>query len=312
MNKYKTMNLNILTLIERTIVLKYHLPHLSKGINKSDITHSSLTDDCYEVTDLPNFSQIIYESILYYSYSDFSRQGGNLQGMFSNAFGKKFKYDENANTLAKLKFGIYGEALFYAILRSFYGNDVLVSRGIFYDMQKKSEVTGYDSFHFLEIGNELQLWFGETKFHQTYNGAISSVFDNIEKALSYDYLETNLYTIIQHRGDITDDSKHRITKILDRWQKSIITDLQQELIDNNIKLVYPVLLTYDIIRNDFDNSIHKAIEFINKKASQIKLNKTSLDFSIFFILIPILDSKRCKETIIQWIDNNEPLKLLDV
>ena len=78
---------------------------------------------------------------------------------------------------------------------------------------------------------------------------------------------------------------------------------------NNIKLVYPVLVTFDKINNDYNATIKAAITHINENYNHLKFENISLEYSIFFILLPIDNVKTSKETIIQWIDTKEPLML---
>lgn len=229
--------------------------------------------------------------------------------MFLKAFNSKFKYNYSSSDLAKRKLGIYGESLLYAILIHFYKTDTLVSRGYFYDIQKKSEVTGYDAFHLIQRENEIELWFGETKFYEDCISAIDKVFSNIGKAISDDYLvNTNFTTILQKKGNIL-DKESKLFKILDKWDKCIIESLEKELIENHIKLVYPVLITFNKINSDYNETIRTAIKHINDKYSHLKFENISVDYSIFFILMPIEDVKASKETIIKWIDRKEPLML---
>jgi hypothetical protein len=303
------MKPSLIDLIKKTVLLEFNLPQDELLISKSCVTHVDLFDDCYKAEDIESLSRIIYESILYYSYDEFQLKDGDHQKMFLKAFNAKFKYNYSAKDLAKLKLGIYGEALLYAILKVYYGNETLVSRGYFYDIQKKSEVTGYDCFHLIQTEDEIQLWFGETKFYQDGKAAINRVFDNIQKAISDDYLiNTNFTTILQSKGNIIDKDS-TIYKILDKWDKSIIENLEQELIDNNIKLIYPILIAFDFVDGDYQESIKAAIKHINDNYNDLEFKNISIDFSIFFILIPIESAKTCKETIIKWIDSKEPLTL---
>jgi Cap4 SAVED domain len=301
------MKENLKQLIENTIILEYKLSHSVLGIDKTCITHNDLNDDCYKNVNSENLNRIIYESILYYAYDEFQLLGGDHQKMFLKAFNSKFRYNYTATDLAKRRLGIYGEALLYAILRHFYNTDTLVSRGYFYDIQKKSEVTGYDSFHLIQKNDDIELWFGETKFYEKGKDAIDSVFKNIVKAISDDYLvNTNFTTILQKKGNIL-DKESKLYKILDEWDKCIIESLEKELIKNKIKLVYPVLVTFDKINDDYNETINTAIKHINDNYSHIKFDNISIDYSIFFILMPIDDVKGSKETIIEWIDKKEPL-----
>jgi hypothetical protein len=296
-------------LIEETIFLEYKLPHTINAISKTCITKIDIDDDCYKSNSPDSLCRIIYESILYYAYDEFQLLDGNHQKMFISAFTRKFKYNEHKDDVAKRKLGFYGEALLYSILTQFYKTDTLISRGYFYDIQKKSEVTGYDCFHLIQREDDLELWFGETKFYEDYKGAVDSVFKNIKKAISDDYLiNTNFTTILQSKGNIIDkDSK--IYKILDKWDKCIIDNLEKELIDNNIKLIYPVLITFNNVNDNYDETIKSVITYINENYKDIKFENISIEYSIFFIFMPIEDVKQTKLTIIEWIDSQEPLML---
>ncbi|WP_298147546.1 Hachiman antiphage defense system protein HamA [Flavobacterium sp.] len=296
-------------LINNTIILEYRLSNLDLGIDKTCITHKDLNDDCYKCGNSEDLNRIIYESILYYAYDEFQLLDGDHQKMFVKAFNTKFKYNHSASDLAKRRLGIYGESLLYAVLHQLYNANTLVSRGYFYDIQKKSEVTGYDSFQLIQRGNEIELWFGETKFYEDGIAAIDKVFINIEKAISDDYLvNTNFTTILQKKGNII-DKESKLFEILDKWDKCIIESLEDELRDNQIKLVYPVLVTFNTVENDYNETIRAAIKHINDNYSHLKFDNISIEYSIFFILMPIEDVKKSKETIIEWIDKKEPLML---
>ncbi|SHK68963.1 Hachiman antiphage defense system protein HamA [Epilithonimonas mollis] len=301
------MKQSLQNLITDSILLEYNLPNHTLNYQKSCITHNDLNDNCYKIDDLVKLSRIVYESVLYYSYDQYQLEGGHHQGMFENAFKRKFKFNEAADETAKLKLGFYGEALLYSLLKIFYNNETLVCRGYFYDIQKKSEVTGYDCFHLIQNEDDLQLWFGETKFYQNGTSAVDSVFSNITKAISNDYLiETNFTTILQSKGNIQDKDS-TIYKILDKWEKSLIPNLVNELNSNNIKLVYPILITYDQHKDGYNDSINEIITHINTKYNTTSFPNIGIDYSIFFILLPISDVKQCKKQIIEWIDSKEPL-----
>lgn len=301
------MKQSLKDLINNTLVFKFNLPDLGHKIDKTCITTIELKDDCYAANNINDLARIIYEGILYYSYDEFQLQGGNHQKMFVKAFNKKFKYNYTASDLAKRRLGIYGESLLYVILKTFYRTDTLISRGYFYDIQKKSEVTGYDAFHLIQNGDNLELWFGETKFFEDCKSAIDSVFGNIKKAISDDYLvNTNFTTILQHKGLIS-DRQTKLYEILDKWDKCIIDSLEQELKMNNISLVYPILITYDQVKGDYNDSIELAVNHIKDNYGDVKFENISINYSLFFIFLPIECVKTTKETIIQWIDNIEPL-----
>ncbi len=301
------MKSSLKDLIGKTILLECCLPDLTTKIDKTCVTSANNEDNCYKSDDDSDLAKIIYEGILYYAYDEFQLSDANHQKMFLKAFNNKFKYNYSASDLAKRKLGIYGESLLYCILKYFYKTDTLISRGYFYDIQKKTEVTGYDAFHLIQRKEEIELWFGETKFYEDCKSAINSVFKSIEKAISDDYLvNTNFTTILQHKGDIVDKTS-KLYSILDKWDKCIIDSLEKELNDNNISLIYPVLVTYNSISETYSDSIKLAVEHIKDKFSHISFDDISIDFSIFFIFLPIDNVKATKETIIKWIDTKEPL-----
>lgn len=301
------MKQSLIDLINKTIVIEFSLPDLTEKIEKTCVTTKNIEDDCFKSNNDSDLAKIIYEGILYYAYDEFQLEGGNHQKMFVKAFNNKFKYNYSASDLAKRKLGIYGESLLYCILKHFYKTDTLISRGYFYDIQKKTEVTGYDAFHLVQRGDDIELWFGETKFYEDCKSAINSVFKSIEKAISDEYLvNTNFTTILQHKGNI-EDKTTKLYSILDKWDKSIIDSLEKELKDNDISLIYPVLVTYNSVSETYSDSIKLAVEHIKDKYSHISFDDISINFSIFFIFLPIQDVKSTKETIIKWIDTKEPL-----
>lgn len=301
------MKQSLIDLINKTIVIEFSLPDLTEKIEKTCVTTKTIEDDCFKSNNDSDLAKIIYEGILYYAYDEFQLDGGNHQKMFVKAFNNKFKYNYSASDLAKRKLGIYGESLLYCILKHFYKTDTLISRGYFYDIQKKTEVTGYDAFHLVQREDDIELWFGETKFYEDCKSAINSVFKSIEKAISDEYLvNTNFTTILQHKGNI-EDKTTKLYSILDKWDKSIIDSLEKELKDNDISLIYPVLVTYNSVSETYSDSIKLAVEHIKDNYSHISFDDISINFSIFFIFLPIQDVKSTKETIIKWIDTKEPL-----
>lgn len=109
--------------------------------------------------------------------------------MHSAVLFNKIKYikdeiDNDANTKA----GFFGEVLLCTILKALYGKDSFISRGRFFDPLENFETKGYDSYHIFNNSGQIELWFGEVKFHESHNSAIISVMENIDKALSTDYL----------------------------------------------------------------------------------------------------------------------------
>lgn len=49
----------------------------------------------------------------------------------------------------------------------------------FYCPTSKSEVTGFDSYHLIQYGDKVQLWFGEAKFRTKYHQSICEIIKKL-------------------------------------------------------------------------------------------------------------------------------------
>ena len=72
------------------------------------------------------------------------------------------------------------------------------------------------------------------------------------------------------------------------------------------KLVYPILLVYSEDAKGYDENIKKVPQYIKDNLKSQNIN-ISIEYSIFFILIPLKKVKEIKTNVIQWIESQKPL-----
>ena len=222
--------------------------------------------------------------------------------MQRRALKTKIRYNDDAGDDTKIKYGFYGEILLYLILQHFYHAETLTARGRFCNILEKSETKGYDTYQlkYNSIKGVVELWFGEVKFYQKYKDAVDKVFDNINKALSDKYFESNVIAIF----DKADDTHlpEQIKEIKCSWEDNPDLNIIQEVVSRNMILVYPIVIIFDQ-RKTYDVIIQEVITYINTKALKPSL---SIRYKLFFILLPVSNGKLIKEQVITWISKREP------
>lgn len=289
-------------LVNETIILEYKLPCSTNNISKSKYT--SENDDCYFVTNNEDIVPIIYNSIIEYSFKELNISDQDFSKLISKALLTKLRYDEKHTDDFKLKYGFYGEVLLYSFLSVFYKSNAFISRGYFYQPLEKSETKGYDAYHLIEDRDNIELWFGEVKFRADYKSGISSALGNIQKAISDDYLNSNLLAI-SGQLDSANATDSKLYKIIDSWDSSTIK-LIEEIKKYNIKLIYPILIIFDDKKQGYNELINDVIDNINANDAS-NVFKISIDYSIFFILVPVSNAVNIKREVLEWIKLKKPL-----
>ncbi|HFK5575165.1 TPA: Hachiman antiphage defense system protein HamA, partial [Elizabethkingia anophelis] len=170
---------------------------------------------------------------------------------------------------------------------------------------ENSETKGYDSYHLIENAGQTELWFGEVKFHNNYKAGIKSVFKNIDKAISDNYLQTNVFSISNELNNLQWKGS-KIETVIENWKENPHLSIIDEIKKHNMKLVYPVMLLYEEDGAGYDESIKNIPTHIQAEYSSTKYS-LSIPYSIFFILIPMKDVKLIKEDVIKWIESKKPL-----
>ena len=299
------MRKSLKELIKQTIVFEYNLPNEDKKIPKT--IFSTDEDKCYSTKNIESFKEIIYNSILEYSFNEFELIDRDYQKLFVQALKSKIKYNQFVKDDTKIKYGFFGEVVLYSILHILFNVPPLIARGYFYNPLENSETKGYDSYHLIERNGVTELWFGETKFHKNYKSGIDDVIRKIENALSDNYLDKNIVAIVSNHKRNLNIQNENIGKITNDWEENPNVIITEHLKKYNMKLVYPVLLLYEGT-DDYDESIKKIPKYIEETFEERTFN-LSVDFSIFFILLPLKNVKQIKESVISWIESKKPLLL---
>ncbi|MCT4011805.1 DUF1837 domain-containing protein [Elizabethkingia anophelis] len=297
------MRKTLLDLIENTIIHQYDLPNSTAGISK---TIFSIDDDkCFKTTNNNDFSEIIYNSIIEYSFNEFEIDGKDYDKLHYIALQTKLKYNPTADLKTKIKYGFLGEVILFSVLYTLFKSKPLIARGYFYNPLENSETKGYDSYHLIENAGQTELWFGEVKFHNNYKSGIKSVFKNIDKAISDNYLQTNVFSISNELNNLQWKGS-KIETVIENWKENPHLSIIDEIKKHNMKLVYPVMLLYEEDGAGYDESIKNIPTHIQAEYSSTKYS-LSIPYSIFFILIPMKDVKLIKEDVIKWIESKKPL-----
>ncbi len=298
------MRNEFIELVKKTIIFKYHLPRAE--ICKSNYTTSEQTDRCFECSDSEKLSEVIYNGIIEYAENEFDIDYNNIQKSFKkivNSMG--FRYFKGKENLTKnKKLGFFGEVLLDTTLRIYFDSKVIIAKGKFVDIKDKREATGYDCYHFVYNKSDgiLELWFGEVKFYTKFDDALNSVFLTIQKDLSSEYFSEDIIRIIRRQKD--SHIPPVLEQVISKWENNSDINIIELIKKHNIKLIYPIFIAYQPTMSLYDETILKKINSINSKS--LKLDN-HLNWSIYFILLPVNEVAKVKEKVIEWIEEMQPL-----
>ena len=96
---------------------------------------------------------------------------------------------------------------------------------------------------------------------------------------------------------------------MDSWFENPSINLAQEMQNRGIRLIYPIFIAYEKANRDaYHQSIKKCIDHIAAEYARIGISiPATFDYRLFFIFLPLSEVKQIKESVIQWIDSQEPL-----
>lgn len=297
------MRQQLLDLINKTILYKYDLPHAPASIERTIFSNEN--DKCYLTSCKNDLVEVIYNSIIEYSFNEFELDEKNYNDLQTIAFQERIRFNDDDLDETQLKYGFFGEVILYAILKIIYGANSIISKGYFYSPIENSESKGYDAYHLIESNRTIQLWFGETKFHKSYTNAVNDVLSKIYNSLSDNYLSKNLLALRKNK-DRFNIKGSVLESILDDWEKNPKVVIIQELKKYNIELVYPVVILYQQNASGYDASIKAVPDYI-KANYTLGSYSLSIPHVLYFILIPIEDVKAVKTEVLSWIDLKKPL-----
>lgn len=299
------MRPSLLNKVQSAICVKCRLPNCTENIDKTLLTTDE--DYCLENPKSEELSQIIYNGIVEYAVNEFKIDYSNLSLEQAKVIVRDMKYDSSAEASVKLKYGFYGEVLLDLILRTYFSSNVLLARGYLYSPIENSEVKGFDAFHLIEDGNKTSLWLGEAKFYKDYHKPIRDVIEKIEKSLSDEYVNNNIFAIFKESEKMT-YTPGALKTIVDEWELNPLINISAEMKKHNISVVYPIMIAHEAVGVDYYDDIKHCVSYINSEVKRLSVNiPASFEYSIFFILLPANDVRGIKEQVIEWIENKEPL-----
>ncbi len=289
-------------LLQQTIVYRYSLPN--ECLERTAL--STEDDECFSVVSNESLSELIYNGIVEYALGEKHVDITNLQLCQRKAIKTRLRFEDDDSQETKIKYGFYGEVVLDLILQHAFSSSVLLAKGYFYNPLENSETKGYDAYQFYYAEGRLSLLLGEVKFYISFATAIKKILDNLAKAVSKRYFDKNMYALINEKGNFTSVPKE-IASIIEKWEDDPDINLYDEVIKNEIKLYYPMLVLYDATKASFDDDIKNSVSIINAELNKRTID-IEMDIELFFIFIPVESAKIVKEGVIEWISKNEPLR----
>lgn len=292
--------------VKKAMCIECRLPHSESGVDKSCL--STNNDICFKNGNPQDLSKAIYNGIVEFAVNEYEIDYDKLDLEQRKVIQRRIRYNPDATSATKIKYGFYGEVLIDLIMRCFLNTNVILARGYLYSPIENSEVKGFDAFHLVESNGKLDLWLGEAKFYVAYKKPITDVLEKLDKSLSDAYVHKNLLALIDWQDRFTSSST-QLTDLLDSWEENPEINLAEEMKKYNIRLTYPILIAYQQgSTHEFHESIGKCIEHICDEFKRLNISiPASFDYRLFFIFLPLSDVKNIKETVVQWIDTKEPL-----
>ena len=300
------MRHSLSVLMQNAIILQYQLPHNASGVIIPRASISTRNDDCLkQLGTNQDIANLIYNGIVEYAYNDNEIDLAKLNELQIRALMSKLRYNPSASPQIQLSYGFQGEVLLHLILEYYYHAHKAIARGYMYSPLENSEIKGYDSYLMIEGDTSIDLYFGEAKFYLNgYRKSLESIFDSINVALSDDYLERNFIAFDNQYEHLYSDSK--ISSVIDAWRDNPTINLIQEIKKYSMRLVYPMLVIFDNKAKTYDELILKVITYINNNYTTIQ-SKLSIPYTLFFILLPVDDSRNIKNQVLTWIKQKQPL-----
>ena len=289
-------------MLEDTVIFQYELP--TSKIKRTDL--STKSDSCYSIASDTALSKLIYNGIAEYSLGEKHIDLDELQLFQRRAIKSRLRFNENATDEAKLKYGFYGEVVLDLLLQLAFQSKVLLAKGYFYSPLEGAESKGYDAYQFFYSKDELSLLLGEVKFYESYKSAVKKILDNLEKAVSINYFNKNVTTLINEKGNF-DTCPEEVSSIIERWENNPDINLYNETIKHNIKLYYPMLVLYDKLDGSYDVSIEEIVKFVDSQLKSRSL-KIEMNIELLFVFIPVNNGKAVKGDVIKWISQNIPIE----
>lgn len=264
---------------------------------------------------LDRISDIIIDDLIFYAFTEDEilkkNQNTNilddLRTAAKYAYIQRLPKRENAKTD-----GTIGEVLLDIFLQLESDNtQKLIARAKHTEINNKKEITGYDTLYFSKNNNEISLWLGQAKAgEKTY--CKRSIIDDLQEKYKKEYFLNTAFYIADRRDtnelDGLLDGINEICKnaIINKWDiDKKFWALMKHLLENNVTIKIPCLLTYskDIyndeqnIKKYIDKEIYDIISEFDDKKFMIDLN---LNYEIIFYILPVKDVDSIREKIVEF------------
>ena len=260
------------------LIFKFEFPFSSTIYNKETF-HLDYENQIYRQDEL---FKLIRDAVPYFALTEDELKRYAEEMNFHEAQNNSWSRISQAQ---KNKKGDYGELLLFLLLSVHYKSQKFVTK-VRLRSSVKMQVHGYDCAHFTVEGDDVCLWLGEAKFHQSFNTGFTDAISSLKDHCCHDFLK-NEFSILQPNIEI--NRNHSDYKILENI-------FQGKSIDK-IKFKIPILLTYDCnavkTNNDIDSKfildmqaeIQKYYSKIDATDKTEITNIRNIDF--VFILFPL-------------------------
>ena len=296
------MRKSLSDLLANVITLKYTLPTASIP----QITISTQSDYCYNVlTNDCDIAKVIYNGIVEYSFEESQINIMDLDNFQKRALMNKLHFNYKDSEDCQLNYGFYGEVLLFLLLQKYHGASTLISRGHFYNPLENSETKGYDTYQMiLQPNAKVELWFGEVKFHKSFYTGIRQILDKISLSLSDGYFGNNILAMEDYESFI--NTEVCISPILQAFRDNPDINLAQMAHKHGMSFVYPMLVIFDDKKKKYDDIIKSVVSYTNKRYNTLSIH-FSINYSLFFMFLPVNEVQTIKKTVLSWIKSKNPL-----
>jgi hypothetical protein len=291
------MDKNLKDLLEKTILYKY-----SYDNDTIPIKITNFKDEIYSCGGtLSDVSKLIIDGIVEYSFNENEIKIQDLTRLQLLALERKLRFNKSSSETVKKSYGFYGEIILDLLLKGFKDTHSIISKGHFYYPLEDNEAKGFDSFHIIENSDCIELWFGESKFRGKYHNSVNEILDGFEKAFSMDYLNTNMVAIIEEYNNLNIEGG-KLYDLLTEWRYSPGFKISEFIDDYNIKLYYPIFISYDITPGGFEKSLELVTKYIKTKFDEKNIDLSKTKWNRYFIFLPVESISQIKEGVIKWIE----------
>lgn len=189
--------------------------------------------------------------------------------------------------------GDFGEHLLFILLSIFYPTEKFVTK-VRLRSNTHDQIKGFDCAHFSLDEDDIKLWLGEAKFHQSFSSAVQDASDSIQKHANHDYINNEISILATN---IEMNNAKTFEKLKDSLSRGKSID--------ELNFVFPILITYDCkvvnSNEDLDDKFFNELEEDLEDKFQTIKSKFSFpllqNVELIFILLPLSSVANLKENL---------------